>query len=792
MKFLCSSLFLFVFITSFAQQSSLVKIQGFVFDSETNSPLEYATISFKDSKGDRIFLGALTNSKGKFSVEIAKGNYQITVEYLGFQHKTIVLVVSKNSHLGKINLKPSNEQLNEVVVSSQKSILLKKGTISLLVNKDISSKGSNAFEILNNIPSVNSDISGSIKVDGYKDATILINGRSSALSKVDVLKTISANSVEKIDVISHPGAQYKASNTAIINIILKKGKNEGLHGSVTTTAGYKDHYGALVNIQHKNKKVNIYANISSSYKKDDIKTRYNNEYYKTDGSPQSYLNQVIDYTNTKHIYFMNIGAEYKLNSVTSINTNLNAYSIRRDANTLTFSNFFSNSLTSTSQNNLDKSLNYEDLIIEAQMGIQHQFKNGASFNFEVSHTLDKENYQNNFINSNGSIQIANTTEKNKLNNSQIATKYTLPLNKQWTFTTGYDGEFGKTPFDHLSDAQNYHINYKENIHAGFMEFEYEKESWYVGLGLRGEHFDVSVDYTSLNINQNKKYNNLFPSVYIQKELTDKAYITLDYTSKISRPSFYKIQPFEQVYSETNSYIGNPNLKPFFIDNYAISYTYSTSKLTLRPRLQYSKFKDPWRDVSYQTGVQIDGVSKIITQPYNVGDLNYFVANLTAMLRVSNQLNFTFSTNLMHLVNNGVFTIRNTTNTPISIDYNHANTNADFSLVTSLTIPKWFSIQSRLYHALDSNGPVSKRENYSYATLSLSKEILGNNGTLSFTTSDLFNTNQTNRRYFNNYYTSNVWVKNSNPTYLMSFTYRFNQRKKRQKIDFNKKDIKPIF
>jgi len=792
MKFLCHLVFLFSIFISFAQQTSLVSVHGHILEEATNTPMEYATISFKNQKNDSIVLGGLSNSKGKFAVSIAKGNYQVTIEYLGFQPKIIPLQLNSTVSLGSIFLTPLNEQLDEVLISNHKSIRLNKGKISLITAKDASSKGNNALEILNNLPSVHTSNTGIVTVDGFKEATILINGKKSALSKSEILKTISSASIKRIDVISHPGAQYRANEQAIVNIILKRGKNKGLHGSVTTTAGYKDLFGVLVNVHHKTENVNFYTNISASRKKDFLESTYQNEYYISNGEVQSYLDQEINYDNRKDTYFANFGAEFKLSKRTNLYADVNLYSIQSDALIESQSTFIPTNNLIPSFNVLEKSNDYEDFIFEAQLNLEHHFRNNANFTLDILQTLDKESYNNKFSNSNPNLEIANTLDENYLKNTQVSSKYSQALSKTATLTFGYDGEFGSSPFDHYSQAGDYIIKHEETVHAGFVEYEYEKDSWYVGMGVRAEFFNIETNFVTDDLIQKRNYDDLFPVVYIQKELNDNSNIIFDYNTKISRPSLYKIQPFNQVTSETSYFSGNPNLAPFYMDNYAITYTYSKSNFTIRPSIKYSKFKDAWRDVTYETGIQINGVSTLVTKPFNVGDTDYFVANITALYRVTNRLNFTFNSNLMHLVNRGVFTTINTIDTPISIDYNHKNTNADFSLITRLNLAKGFTIQNRLYHRLDSKGPVSERTNYSYATLSISKEIWKNNGTISFTSNDLFNSNRTRRTYFNNYYSSEARIKNRYPTYLLSLTYRFNQRKNRQKINFTKKDQKPQF
>lgn len=792
MKSLCLPLLFLIITKSFAQQLSLLNINGIVLEETTNTPLEYATISFKDTKTNNIVLGGLSNSKGKFNLSIAKGTYTVSIEYLGFKPRIINLQLTKNTSLGKLYLIPDNEQLSEVLISSQKTIHINRGKISLLTSKDVSSKGNNAFEILNNLPSVQTDDLGIVTVDGFKQATILINGKKSALSKADVLKTISAASIKKIDVISHPGAQYKANEQAIINIILKRGKNNGLNGSVNTLIGYKNQSGFLVNIHHKSNKLNVYTNISVAQKKNYLNSEYNNTYYNTNSTIQSYLDQEISYDDSKNTYFANFGAEYYVNDRTSINADIKLYTIKSDAFTQTKSTFIFTDNSLSTNNQLYKKNNFKDYILEANIDLNHQFKNEGTFTLSFLQTLDKETYNNSFTNSNSSIEIANTLDKNYLKNTQISSKYSQSISKTSTLTFGYDVEFGASPLNHYSTASDFKIKYQEIIHAGFLEYEYENKSWYVGMGLRAELFDLKTNFISKNLIQKRSYDDLFPVLYIQKELNDFSTISFDYNTKIKRPSLYDIQPFDQVTSETSYSKGNPDLAPLYMDSYAITYTYSKPNFTFRPSLQYSKFKNSWRNVTYKTGVLINGVPSLITQPFNVGHINYYVANITTLYRASNTLNFTFNSNLMHLVNSGIFTIENSIGKLINIDYNHTNTNVDISLTTRLNLPKGFSIQNRLYHRINSKGPVSERKNYSYATLSFSKEVWKNNGTISLTSNDVFNSNRTRRTYFNNYYTSEARIKNNYPTYLLSFTYRFNQRKNKQKINFTKKDQTPQF
>ena len=123
------------------------------------------------------------------------------------------------------------------------------------VTKDLSSNGASATQILSNIPAVSVGSNGNLTIRGQGNVRVLIDGKISSLSKSDALRSLPAGSIDKIEVIANPGASYRASASGIINIILKKGKNEGLNSSITASGGYKELYGGLLTFNHKSEKV---------------------------------------------------------------------------------------------------------------------------------------------------------------------------------------------------------------------------------------------------------------------------------------------------------------------------------------------------------------------------------------------------------------------------------------------------------------------------------------------------------------------------------------------------------
>jgi len=199
------------------------------------------------------------------------------------------------------------------------------------------------------------------------------------------------------------------------------------------------------------------------------------------------------------------------------------------------------------------------------------------------------------------------------------------------------------------------------------------------------------------------------------------------------------------------------------------------------------YKDALQSVTYQTGEQVNGLNKLLITPINLGELNYAAAIITAIYKPSKIISFTGNATIAHFDQSGVFQIVNSANKTIIQDFNHTSFDANFSLLTQIKIPNWFSFQTNVKHFLKSEGSVSTRQAYTYANIAISKDIFNKNATISITSDDIFNSNTLNRTRFHTNYSTDVFVRQKNPTILASFTYRFNQHKQDRKINFDKKE-----
>ncbi|MFD0762008.1 TonB-dependent receptor domain-containing protein [Lutibacter aestuarii] len=769
-------------------------ISGKIIDAESKIPIELASIIFKNLNSNVIKYGAITNSRGNFSIDVEEGTYNATVEYISYKTKKLnISNITKDFNLGTILLELDTEFLKEVeIVAEKKAVEFKPNKIVFHVAKDIVSSSGVATDVLNNIPSVSVDSNGNITVQGQSHVQVMINGRTSSMSGVDALKSLPAGAIENIEVITNPGAQYSSSALSVINIILKKGKDQGLNASLTATAGHKDYSGGLFTLNNKDEKINFFIN-SSYNKSNPIKNSFLESEYFENNNTISFLNEGSEFNNKREALYGTIGTDFYLSKRSTLTTSINYQKVINKSNTLTNSEIFDNTYNFIESNDRNHNGKLTNEMIEFISDFTHNFKKeGKSLTAYISHTKDIDNVINSIENTNPNFTNEYNKEKNKLTNNSFEVKYVSPVNKTSTYTLGVKGNYYKIPFKYISGLEINNINYTENVTAAFIEFENESEKFYYGLGLRTEFMELKANYLTLNEVQKNNYNEILPSAYFEYSLSDFKSLSLSLSRKLATPGYSSLQPYEQKYSETSSYIGNPALKPIYIDAANLSYTYYGTKITFAPSLFYQKFKGYWQEVTYETGEQINTIKKVITTPINLGKVDYYGVNLNTMYKPNQFLNFTANFNLVNFDQTGTFKTINAANEIIILDYNKASIDGSFSLLTQIKIPKVFNFQINAKHHLISEGSYSTRKAYTYASAAINKDLFNNDASFSLRVDDLFLSNEIDRNRFNTNYFSKSLIKNKYRTILFSFTYRFNQSKKDRQIDFNKKDLKPNF
>jgi len=763
-------------------------IFGKVIDYDTKQPLEYATIIVKSLQG-KIITGGITDINGNFEVQIAKGMYNISVEFISFKTKIFNNIeISGNNDLGTISLKINAESLDEIEIIAEKStveIRLDKKIYN--VGKDMTVKGGTASDVLDNVPSVTVDVEGNVSLRGNENVRILINGKPSGLvglSGTDALRQLPADAIEKVEVITSPSARYEAEGTAgILNIILRKGKAQGFNGSFSANAGNPDSFGISTNLNYRTNKANFFTNTGYTYRNAPGNSFSNVTYFDDFGSISSFRNEVLKYDRERKGLNTRAGVEYFLTDNSSITgTFLYRKSDGDDISTNTIDLLDNNSII------LDSGLRVENekeeyKTIEYNLNYTKDFnKSGHKLTFDFQYGDSEENSFNYITAGNETPTSERNTTDESDKEYQFKGDYTLPIDDNTNFELGFKIDLDEMNSDYLVEDfindefvnnTNFsnNLNFKQDIFAVYSQYGKKINKFSYLLGLRAETTDRKISLVQTNENYDKKFTELFPTINLGLEFNDSESITLGYSRRLRRPHHWFLNPFESRTSETYIRKGNVNLDPTFTNSFDLGYLKRWNKFTLNTSLYYQHAINNFEMVQTEELRQINDVETIviIRTPVNLSTQDRYGYEFTANYnpfkwwRLSNSFNFFKS------VTKG--------------DYDNVNYDSEditwFTRLTSrVTLPGKIEWQTRGMYRAPYESAQSKRDGMVMLNLAFSKDILKEKGTLSLNVSDLLNSRKRKSESFTpNTYTIGEfqWRQRS---ITLNFTYRFNQKKKR--------------
>jgi ferric enterobactin receptor len=244
-------------------QGAPAALTGTLLDQATGQPLPFADVILLRATDSTFVAGGQTNLDGHFTVPApgATGRYLVRTLALGYTPQRRVLTLGGNTGpvaLGAMKLAPAaTKQLGEVTVTGQKATVVEElGKRVINVEKDLGSIGGTAANVLQNVPSVSVDASGTVSMRGSSNLTILIDGKPAGTSNGGTggprLDQIPASRIAQVEVITNPSAKYDASGGGgVINLITKKNVKDGTNGTAALNLGTRDKYSAGLSLSRK-------------------------------------------------------------------------------------------------------------------------------------------------------------------------------------------------------------------------------------------------------------------------------------------------------------------------------------------------------------------------------------------------------------------------------------------------------------------------------------------------------------------------------------------------------------
>jgi outer membrane receptor for ferrienterochelin and colicins len=794
-KFFATAAFLLISFLNYSQEmpaQKKVKITGKIVDKTSGQPLEYATIAFVNIANNKLTTGGITDAKGEFNVDVTPGNYNIKAEFISFKPLEISQKkLVQNTNLGTISLVDDATQLNEVVVRSEKTTIdIKLDKKVYTVGQDLMVKGGTVSDILDNIPSVAVDAEGTISLRGNENVRILIDGKpSNAINIAEALRMIPADAIDKVEVVTNPSARYDAEGGGgLLNIILKKGKTKGFNGTLIATAGYPESQGLSGTLNYKTKKLNFFTTQAYNNRNNPGNAFVDSRYLNADNSTKNYMFETRENDRLSKGYNGNFGVEWNFTDKASW------------TNTINYRNSNNDNIDDVFQNNYDANLAYlytrnrinnekgDSENIEYTSNFTQLFKkDGHKLTVDVnisSNNDDNIALINDSANNTSVTTIDNTFSLQDQNRILIQTDYVLPFGKDSQFEAGYRGDNLELVTDYK--VVNNGINnpnftnvleYIERVNAFYTQYGTKVNKLSMLFGLRFEDSNIQINQLATNDYNTKKYSNFFPSAFFTYQLTDKSSASISYSKRIQRPRGRQINPFNNLSSNTNIFVGNPDLNPAFTDALDFGYLNKFGKLTFNTSLYLNKTTDSFQFVRSETGTFVNGLPVVKMSPINLATEYRIGFEFTLNYAPYKWWKLNSNFNFFSVETQGDYSYVNFIGTTINQNFDNKATSWSTRLTSKITLPNKIDWQTNLTYNGAQKNAQGEFGGVFGMNLGFSKDILKDKATLAFNISDVFNSR---KRIMDTFLPglveTNAEMQWRVRQFTLSFTYRFNKLK----------------
>ena len=722
--------------------STVGVISGSLLDSVTQEPIEFATVVLLDKKTQKQINGIVTEMNGTFKIQNVKtGTYDIQLSFIGYVAKTIkdVELTPKEPDfdLGTVSLTSETFDIGTVEVTGEAATFENK--IDKLVynpEKDVTVAGGDASEVLARVPLLAVDADGNVSIRGSSNIQILVNGRPSTLfssNPGDALKTIPAEMIKSVEVITVPTARYDGEGTGgIVNLIMKKKTLEGFTGSLNGTLGTRSNSGSVnMNLVRGRFGLNMNGGGWAGWPRPSSASLL-----RVDTLSDGQLRVLDQETEGRGNYYgprLTLGAFYDFNAFNSLNTSV------------TYRGFGRSSDDETTATLSDPS---QDLFWEYSRTNESQsLRGGFDWTTDFRRTFDREGQEfiaafqisgNNSNSTNTILQQGNDpflfrNEENENDGLNLETTfqvdYVHPFSDKVKLETGAKGilrtigsDFEYREFNAATDqfevdfTRTDNFTYNQDVYAGYASFNVQLgEKYGMVAGARYEYTKISGDFDANETTFSNDYSNLLPSIIFSRTINQFSAIRLSYTMRIQRPSLYYINPFVQNQDPLNISQGNPEILPETTDAYELSYNTYIKGVVLNASLFYRQTNDV-----IEPFVEIREGGQSIETFQNIGLNRTYGVNFFSSATIAKKLTIRGGANIYNYESEGTFFGRQLSNSGIVWGGN---------LNMSYKLPKQWQVEVSGFYRSPNQSLQGTRASYRRIQFGARKELWDKRGSL---------------------------------------------------------------
>ncbi|CAG5069661.1 hypothetical protein DYBT9623_02397 [Dyadobacter sp. CECT 9623] len=642
------------------------QIRGVVTDSLSGKPMDFITVNLLVDKVTAV-KADFTKEDGSFVFDKLKpANHTVAIVGVGYGTKLLTADLSDSTRsvidLGRIKLSPTTVGLKEVTVTSVKPIVQQEvDRISYDLQADPESKIYSVLDMMRKVPYLALDGDDNIQLKGNTDFKILINGKPSSMmerSYKEVLRSMPASSIERIEVITTPPAKYDAEGLAgIINIITHRKIDNGYNGTITLSERFPvGGPGVGGTFAAKLGKVGMTVLLGGSqYRTPSTVNGVNrstfgerNTIMFQEGSSRSENNSgYVGYEISYEIDTLNLlSAQFNING--SYSDGLGYQTSRLSGNGEILEAYRINNDNNGNGNGMDAAVNFQRTskadkgrlltLSYRYFGFNNKQKNNLDITDQINFELPDYRQVNDQGFSEQTFQVDYVYPVKKLS-IEAGLKGIMRDNRSDFQYETFNPESGQYLIN--KDMSNKFSNI-QNVFGAYNTYQYNLKKWSLKAGVRIEQTIVDADFISTDSKVRQNYFNVIPSVSVNRKLKNNNALNLGYSQRIQRPGIWQLNPFIDRSNPNFERTGNPNLRPAFVNDISLNYSLN-KKASVNVGVGLTAF----RDLIF--GVAVYNPETNITQTSfeNSGTARLITGMLNANYPITKKWNFSLNARVAH-------------------------------------------------------------------------------------------------------------------------------------------------
>lgn len=603
-------------------------IKGVLLDSLTQEGEPYATIRItKKGVPDKAVKMAVTGANGKFQekLNVPAGDYAISISSIGKAPvvKDFTLKPStKIIDLGTLYSSEANNELKGVEVVAQKPLVkVDVDKIEYNIEDDPDSKSNSILEMLRKVPLVTVDGEDNVQVNGSSSFKIHVNGKPNNMmsnNPKEVLKSMPANTIKYIEVITSPGAKYDAEGVGgILNIVTVGG---GFEGYTATFRGNVSNNGAGAGTYAMVKQGKMTISVNYNYDYNNSPRSYSDNYrenYEPGARDEKFLESQSSSKSKGNFQHGNLEASYEIDTLRLLTAAFGMYGGSNESdnngNTVMYRTnhedvayrYRTDSRNKNSWYSINGNIDYQRtsrknkqrmLTLSYKINTQPQTDNSRNVYLDIFPDEQKEELAER-------LRLENYHSDGKTNTMEqtFQVDYTTPIGKLHTIETGAKYIFRRNSSDNAlyeaaGGSDNYaynedrsseyrHLNHILSAYAGYT-LKYKDFSFKPGV--RYEQTIQRVKYiVGPGEDFHTNYSDWVPSVSLGMKIGKTQNLRAGYNMRIWRPGIWNLNPYFNNQDPMSISQGNPDLKSEKNHAFDIAYSNFSAKFNINVSLRHS-------------------------------------------------------------------------------------------------------------------------------------------------------------------------------------------------------------